>query len=80
MAKALAGFKFRRLVKTFLWNQATMMRFRCVTYCALSELQTPGGIKQMGTDSRSENGRCAWVALCAHATHTDIEPFFRLTF
>jgi hypothetical protein len=38
MAKALAEFKFRRLGKHFLWNQATMMRFRHVRYCTLSEV------------------------------------------
>jgi hypothetical protein len=26
----------------------------------------------MGTHSRSENGRGAWVALCTHPIHTDI--------
>jgi hypothetical protein len=37
LAKTLAEFKFRRLRNVFLWNQATMMRFRYVRYCTLSE-------------------------------------------
>jgi hypothetical protein len=32
-----------------------------------------GGIKYVGTRNGSENGRRAWVALCAHHTHTDID-------
>jgi hypothetical protein len=27
----------------------------------------------MGTQNRLENGRGAWIALCAHATDTDTE-------
>jgi hypothetical protein len=34
---------------------------------------TTGGIKQLGTQSTSENGRGARVALCAHYTHTNTE-------
>jgi hypothetical protein len=30
MAMALDKFKFRRLGKHFLWNQATIMKFSCV--------------------------------------------------
>jgi len=30
-------------------------------------------INQMGTHNRPENGRGAWVALCAHPTHADTE-------
>jgi hypothetical protein len=30
---------------------------------------TNGGINQMGTYNRSENGRGAWVALCIHTTY-----------
>jgi hypothetical protein len=29
-------------------------------------------IKQVRVHNSSENGRCAWVALCAHPTHTDM--------
>jgi hypothetical protein len=30
----------------------------------------------MGMRNRSENGRGAWVALCADPTHTGSEPVF----
>jgi hypothetical protein len=29
--------------------------------------------EQIGTQNRLENGRGAWVALCAHPTYTDID-------
>jgi hypothetical protein len=34
---------------------------------------TTGGIKLMGMDSRSENGRGLWVAMYSHSTHTDTD-------
>jgi hypothetical protein len=34
---------------------------------------TTGVIKQTRTHNRSENGRGAWVASCAHPTHTDTD-------
>jgi hypothetical protein len=34
---------------------------------------TPGGLKKMGTHNRSDNGRCARVALLAHLTYTEPE-------
>jgi hypothetical protein len=36
---ALAELRFRRLVKTLLRNQVTMMRFCHVRYCTLSEVR-----------------------------------------
>jgi hypothetical protein len=39
MAKALSVFKFRRLRKNCLWNQANTIRFRHVGDCTLSELR-----------------------------------------
>jgi hypothetical protein len=38
---------------------------------------TTGGIKQMGTHNKSENGRGAWVALCVHPTGTS-GTYFKL--
>jgi hypothetical protein len=32
-----------------------------------------GRKKHIGTHKRPENGRGAWVALCAHPTHTDTD-------
>jgi hypothetical protein len=66
----LAEFKFRLLGKV-LWNEATMMRFRYIRHSTVSEVRTTGGIKHMGMHNRSENGRGAWVDLCAHPTHAD---------
>jgi hypothetical protein len=63
MAKALAEFKFRHYVNIFLWNRATVMRLRYVRHCTLSDVGTTGGLKQIGTHNRSENGRSAWVTL-----------------
>jgi hypothetical protein len=34
---------------------------------------TTDRIKHMGMHSRSESGHSAWVALCAHPTHTDVD-------
>jgi hypothetical protein len=34
---------------------------------------TNGGRKQMGTYNTAENGRGAWVALCAHPTQLMLE-------
>jgi hypothetical protein len=48
-----------------------MMRFLYVTYCTSTEVRTTGGIKQVEMHNRSENGRGACVALCAHPTHAD---------
>jgi hypothetical protein len=55
---------------TFLRNQVTMMRFRYIRYCILSEVRTTGAIKKIGAQNVSENGRGAWVALCPHPIHT----------
>jgi hypothetical protein len=50
------------------------MRFRYVRYCTLSRgTGSIGGIKKMETHNRSENGRSAWVALCAHPNLTDTD-------
>jgi hypothetical protein len=63
---AIPEFRFRHLGEHFLfWNQATMMRFRHMRYCNLSEVQTTGGIKQMETRNTSENGGGTRVILCA---------------
>jgi hypothetical protein len=35
--------------------------------------RTSDGIKQMGTHNRSENGRGAWVVVCAHPSYTDTD-------
>jgi hypothetical protein len=48
-----------------------MMRFRYVSYCTVSDVRDNWRNKADG--DRSENGRGAWVALCAHPTHTDID-------
>jgi hypothetical protein len=69
-AKALAEFRFRRL-GFFLWNQATMMRFRYVKYCTLSEVWDYRRNKADWGVHRAEKGRNARVALCTHPTHTD---------
>jgi hypothetical protein len=34
---------------------------------------TTGGINQMQMHNGSESGHGAWVALCAHPTHTDTQ-------
>jgi hypothetical protein len=73
MAKALSEFKFRRLGKDFYgtkrlrWDSLILRTVSCQRY------GTTGGIKQMGTHNRSDNVRGAWVVLCAHPTHTDID-------
>jgi hypothetical protein len=36
---------------------------------------TTGGIKQMGTHNRSENGCGAWVALCSYPSHTNTDIY-----
>jgi hypothetical protein len=42
----------------------------CKIMYSVRSTGTTGGIKQMGTNNRLENGRHTWVALCAHPTHT----------
>jgi hypothetical protein len=39
MAKTLAEFKFLCSGKYFLWNQATVMKFRYVRDCTLPEVR-----------------------------------------
>jgi hypothetical protein len=73
MARAFSWIKISSLRMTFLWNQATMMRFRCARYCKGQRYGTTGWIKQMGTQNESEDGRCAWVTLCAHPNYIDEE-------
>jgi hypothetical protein len=71
MAKALVQFKFRFLGNHF--KEPSDYDEIPLRYCTLSEVRTNGGVKQIGTHDSSENGRSAWVALCAHPTHTDTE-------
>jgi hypothetical protein len=47
------------------------MRLRCVRQGTLSEVRDCWRIKQM--HNRSESGRGARVALCAHPTRTDTD-------
>jgi hypothetical protein len=71
MAKAFAEITCRRLDKHFYGNER--LRWDSVKYVTVvcQRHGTTAGIKHMGTHNRSENGRGAWVAVCAHPTHTD---------
>jgi hypothetical protein len=71
MIKALAEFTFRHLL-VFLYNQLTMI-FRKQDIVLCYRYGTTGGIQQVGMHNISENGRCAWVALCAQPADTDSE-------
>jgi hypothetical protein len=59
-----------------------MMRFRRARYSTVlcQKYGDGGGIQQRGTHNTSENGRDAWVALCAHPTHTDTETYPPISF
>jgi hypothetical protein len=48
-----------------------VMRFLYRRYWILSDHSTTGGMKQMATHSRPDNGLNAWVVLCVNPIHTD---------
>jgi hypothetical protein len=48
-----------------------MIGFHYVNIVLCQRYGTTGGIKQTRMHNRSENGRSAWVVLCATLTHID---------
>jgi hypothetical protein len=61
------------VVQHYLQWRITQGHSSCLSERAVlcQRYEGTGGIKQMGTHNRSENGRSAWVALFEHPTHTD---------